>query len=109
MKAILDALVRYAEERKLIAPEDRIWAFNRLLEVMQADIESFSYENELDAAFVSRITHEYFIDTRSVTKEYLRVELQQQGVKGLLRITEYIKRLNEFLENSYNKFTAEGE
>ena len=37
MKAIIDALVRYAEEKALIAPEDRIWAFNRILEVMQAD------------------------------------------------------------------------
>ena len=37
MKAIIDALVRYAEEKALIAPEDRIWAFNRLLEVMQLD------------------------------------------------------------------------
>jgi len=36
------------------------------------------------------------------------VELQNQGVKGLLRVTEYIKRLNAFLEDSYNKFTAEG-
>ena len=37
MKAILDALVSYAEEKALIAPEDRIWAFNRLLEVLQLD------------------------------------------------------------------------
>ena len=37
MKAILDALVSYAEEKALISPEDRIWAFNRLLEVLQLD------------------------------------------------------------------------
>ena len=37
MKAIIDALVSYAEDKALIASEDRIWAFNRLLEVLQLD------------------------------------------------------------------------
>ena len=37
MKSLIDALVSYAEEKALIAPEDRIWAFNRLLEVLQLD------------------------------------------------------------------------
>ena len=76
---------------------------------MQADIESFSCENKLDAGFVSRIVHEYFIDTKSVTKEFLRQELTSAGVKGLLKITALIDRILGFLTDSYNKFTAEGE
>jgi UDPglucose--hexose-1-phosphate uridylyltransferase len=49
MKAIIDALVSYAEEKALISPEDRIWAFNRLLEVMQLD-SAESYEVPLPPA-----------------------------------------------------------
>lgn len=107
-----DIMKAFVTERffELDPDADIIEAYNEYeREVMQADIESFSCENKLDAGFVSRMVHEYFIDTKSVTKEFLRLELQQQGVKGLLRITEYIKRLNVFLEESYNKFTAEGE
>ena len=107
-----DIMKAFVTERffELDPDADIIEAYNEYeREVMQADIESFSCENKLDAGFVSRMVHEYFVDTKSVTKEFLRVELQHQGVKGLLRITEYIKRLNAFLEESYNKFTAEGE
>jgi len=111
MRYKMDIMKTFVKERffELDPDADIIEAFNEYEhEVMQADIESFSYENKLDTVFVSRIIHEYFIDTRSVTNEFLRVELQNQGVKGLLRVTEYIKRLNAFLEDSYNKFTAEG-
>ena len=111
MRYKMDIMKTFVKERffELDPDADIIEAFNEYEhEVMQADIESFSYENKLDTGFVSRIIHEYFIDTRSVTNEFLKVELQNQGVKGLLRITEYIKRLNAFWEDSYNKFTAEG-
>lgn len=106
-----DIMKAFVTERffELDPDDDIIEAYNEYeREVLQADIESFSCENALETSFVSGIVHEYFIDTKSVTKEFLRIELQQQGVKGLLRITEYIRRLSEFLENSYNKFTAEG-
>ena len=33
----MNALLDYAEEKELITPEDRGWAFNRLLEVLQLD------------------------------------------------------------------------
>ena len=106
-----DIMKAFVTERffELDPDDDIIEAYNEYeREVLQSDIESFSCENNLETVFVSRVIHEYFIDTKSVTKEYLRVELQRQGVKGLLRITEYIRRMNEFLEKSYNKFTAEG-
>ena len=76
---------------------------------MQADIEAFSTENELTIDFVSTTLHKYFVDPKAVTKEYLRIELSTQGVKGLIRLTAYIEKLQEFMNNSYNKFTAEGE
>ena len=37
MKAYLDALVNYAADCGLIEDEDRVYAFNRLLELMELD------------------------------------------------------------------------
>lgn len=77
-------------------------------EVLQADIEEFATENNLKEQFISNVLHKYFADTKAVTKEYLRGELTVQGVKGLLKITVLIESLENFLSDSYNKFTAEG-
>lgn len=76
-------------------------------EVLQADIESFAAENNLDKDFVSRILHQYFMDTKAVTKEYLRQSLAAQGVTGLLKITSMIDKMLRFVEDGYNKFTVE--
>lgn len=78
-------------------------------ETMQADIESFAYENELTTDLVSHILHTYFMDTKSVTKESLRQDLTGFGIKGILKITALINKIQEFLIDSYNKFTAEGD
>ena len=89
---------------------DIIEAYNEYeREVLQADIESFATENSLTTEFVSRTLHQYFMDTKAVTKETLRQELSSAGVKGLVRITALINKVQEFLNDSYNKFTAEGE
>lgn len=89
---------------------DIIEAYNEYeKEVLQSDIESFSVEHDLKFEFVSTTLHKFFVDPKAVTKEYLRVELSSQGVKGILRLTEYISKFQEFLDSSYNKFTAEGE
>lgn len=37
MKKTINALLDYAEQKELICPEDRVWAYNRLLEVLQLD------------------------------------------------------------------------
>ena len=45
MKKIISALVQYAEEKGLTEKEDRIWAFNRILEAAQLDsAETEAYE-----------------------------------------------------------------
>ncbi len=88
---------------------DIIEAYNEYeKEVLQSDIESFSSKNQLSMDFVSTTLHKYFVDPKAVTKEYLRLELTQQGVKGLLRLTSYIEELEIFMTDSYNKFTVEG-
>ena len=89
---------------------DIIEAYNEYeKEVLQADIEAFSTEYNLTIEFVSTTLHKYFVDPKTITKEYLRIELGVQGVKGLLRLTEYIEKFQEFMNDCYNKFTAEGE
>lgn len=76
-------------------------------EVLQSNIEEFAQENALDVSFVSTTLHKYFIDPRAVTNEYLRQQLSEYGVKGLLRITAYIEKIQAFLLDNYNRFTVE--
>lgn len=107
-----DIMKAFVTERffELDPDADIIEAYNEYeREVMQADIESFATENSLTADFVSRILHQYFMDTKAVTKEALRRELSNAGVKGLLKITALINKVLDFLTDSYNKFTAEEE
>ena len=77
-------------------------------ECMTADIEGFSQENALTPEFVSGIVHQYFMDTKAVTRESLRQALTTFGIKGLLRVTAMIDKMLAFLIDSYNKFTVEG-
>ena len=94
-----------------LGPEaDIIEAYNEYeKEVLQADIEEFATENGLAKEFISTTLHQYFMNTKAVTKEALRQELVDNGVTGLLKITSLINKILTFLVDSYNKFTAEGE
>ena len=78
-------------------------------ETLQTDVESFATENNLPIDVISTILHQYFVDTKAITKEFLRQELIKCGVKGLLRITDMIEKIIEFLGECYNTYTAEGE
>jgi len=107
-----DIMKAFVTERffELDPDADIIEAYNEYeKETMQADIESFAYENELTTDLVSHILHTYFMDTKSVTKESLRQDLTGFGIKGILKITALISKIQEFLVDSYNKFTAEGD
>lgn len=87
---------------------DIVEAYNEYeKEVLQASIEEFAKANELDTSFLSTTLHKYFMDPRSITNEYLRQELTTFGIKGLLRITAYIEKMQAFLQDNYNKFTVE--
>ena len=78
-------------------------------ERLQAFIEEFSHANSLDTDFTSRILHQYFANTKGITRDYLRQELNGVGVKGILKITKMIEKILEFMTDCYNIFTAEGE
>lgn len=107
-----DIMKAFVTERffDLDPEEDIIEAYNEYeREVLKSDIETFAADNGLTPEFVSRILHQYFADTKAITKETLRQEFASAGVKGLLKITAMINTVLEFLTDSYNKFTAEGE
>ena len=107
-----DIMKAFVAERffELDPEDDIIEAYDEYEhEVLLTDIESFSAESRLPNELVSKVLHQYFMDTKAVTKESLRQELVAAGVKGLLRITALIDRILEFLTDSYNKFTAEGD
>lgn len=78
-------------------------------EVLVADIDAFASENKVSSEFLSTTLHQYFMDTKAVTKEVLRQALVAQGIKGLLRITALIDKTLAFFVDCYNKFTAEGD
>ncbi len=107
-----DIMKSFVTERffELDPDADIMEAYNEYeKEVLMASIESFSLANGLEVEFVSTVLHKYYIDTKAVTKEYLRQELGKQGIKGILILTAYIEKMQEFLKDSYDKFTTEGD
>jgi len=107
-----DIMKSFVKERffELDPDADIMEAYNEYeKEILQTEIEEFSQENNLDPAFVSRVLHNFFIDPRAITNEYLRQSLGELGIKGLLRLTAYIEKIQIFLKDNYNKFTTEGE
>ena len=89
---------------------DIIEAYNEYeKEQMTVEIEEFAAESDLKTGYVSGIVHQFFADPKSVTKEYLRQSLLAEGKKGLLLITGLIEKILAFMEDSYNKFTADGD
>ena len=104
-----DIMKSFVTERffELDPEADIIEAYNEYeREVLQADIESFATENGIATDLVSRILHQYFTDSKMITKEYLRQTYGEAGIKGLLKITSLINKTMVFLTDSYNKFTT---
>ncbi|MFR1807341.1 MAG: type I restriction endonuclease subunit R [Pygmaiobacter massiliensis] len=107
-----DIMKAFVESRffELDPDADIIEAYNEYeKEVLQADIEEFATENGLSREYVSGVLSQYFMDSKTLTKESLRQSLSDCGIKGLLKITKLIEKILTFLADSYNKFTAEGE
>lgn len=90
--------------------EDIIEAYNEFeKEALTADIEDFAFKNALSKDFVSTILHQYFVNSKGITKEALRQELVAEGVTGLFKLTSLINEIITFMSESYNKFTSEEE
>lgn len=76
-------------------------------EVLAAAVEEFAREHGVDTELVLEIMNEYFVDENSIGKEIIRNKVK--GLKlGLLKTTKLINDIMFFVEDMYDKFTAEG-
>lgn len=77
-------------------------------EKMQASIEDYADDSGLPESLVSEIVNQYFCDSASVSREYLRQKFSEFGF-GLLKTTELIKDTMLFVKDMHDVFTAEDE
>ena len=103
MKAFIN--LRFFE---LTPEEDIIAEYEKYeKEVMETDIRNFSKENGVDEKTITAILNEYFINERGITKDKIRKELASLNLP-LLKQTKLIGNILLFIQDMYNKFTAEG-
>lgn len=76
-------------------------------ERMLAAIDEFSYVNKVDSKLITEIVTQAFADSKSITKEYLRLKLSDLDI-GILKMTKLIKSIQAFIDEMYDTFTAEG-
>ena len=75
---------------------------------MASEIDLFSKENEIPSNIVTDILVEFFANDKAVTKETIRIELHDLNL-GLIAMTKRIRRIQMFISEMYNKYTAEGD
>ena len=89
--------------------EDILVAYNEYEKSeMINDIKQFANEKKVDVKIVSEIVTQYFIDTKQVTKENVRIKLSDQDL-GLLGMTKLINEILVFVKDMSNKYTVEGD
>lgn len=76
-------------------------------QIMQRDIEEYAHAHNMRFELVSEILNQYFVEPKMLTKEYLREKFDELGY-GLLALTRAINDMMLFVQNMYDKFTAEG-
>lgn len=76
-------------------------------ESLQAEIESFAYDNGLDAKDVLEVFSEYTFGG-NISEEAIRRRLAAYRM-GLLKITKMTGAIKEFVVNTYSRYKAEGE
>lgn len=76
-------------------------------ERLQAEIESFAYDNGLDAKDVLEVFSEYTFGG-NISEEAIRRKLAAYRM-GLLKITKMTGAIKEFVVNTYSRYKAEGE
>ena len=76
-------------------------------EQMQADIEGFTFENNIDYTSVSELFSSYVFHG-SISDDEIRKKLTPYKL-GLLKMTKLTKSIRTFIEETYRKYKAEGE
>lgn len=110
LRAKKDIMRAFIETRFYDLPEeaDMQRAFEEFeKEQLQADIETFSYNNGIDTDIVIDIFTDYSF-SGGVSDEAIRRRLMAYHF-GLLKITKLTNDIRGFVVNTYNKYRAEGE
>jgi len=76
-------------------------------EQMQADMEAFAFENQIDYIIVSELFSGY-VFSGTVSEDEIRKRLTAYKL-GLLKMTKLTKAVKAFVEDAYKKYRAEGE
>lgn len=76
-------------------------------ESLQAEIESFAYDNGIEAQDILDVFSEYTFGG-SISEEGIRKRLASYRM-GLLKITRMTNAIKEFVISAYSRYKAEGE
>ena len=76
-------------------------------ESMQARVEEFAAENNLDESLIMGMITEYFTNPRNLTDEVVRQKLKDKGL-GLLALKKALVKITVFVKEMYDLYTAEG-
>lgn len=76
-------------------------------EMLQASVERFATENQVDAGIISDILSDYFCNSKTMTKEAIRQKILYLHL-GLLKTTKLIEKIEFFVQDAYDTFTSEG-
>ncbi len=88
--------------------EDLIIAYEEYeKESMQARIEAFATENNLEPELIAGFVSEYFMNPRGLTRENMRQSLKNKGL-DLFAITRVVENISKFVKEMSDLYTAEG-
>ena len=76
-------------------------------EQLQADMEEFAFDNQIDYAIVSDLFSSY-VFSKTISDEEIRKRLTAYKL-GLLKLTKLTKAISGFVYDTYQKYKAEGE
>ena len=74
---------------------------------MQADMEEFAFDNQIDYKIVSDLVSAYTF-SGNVSEDNIRERLMAYPL-GLLKMTKLTKNVKRFIQDTYKKYKAEGE
>ena len=76
-------------------------------EMLESSIKNFAEDHGISAELVSDLLNKYFTDENSISREMIRNQIKSLNL-GLLKTTKIINDLQIFIEDMFDKFTAEG-
>ena len=76
-------------------------------EQLQADMEEFAFDNQIDYVIVSDLFSSY-VFSKTISDEEIRKRLTAYKL-GLLKLTKLTKAIRGFVYDTYQKYKAEGE